>query len=88
MWIKTPKELMTLLDTFNLSQHIVEPTHKYGHILDLMISKQGASLIKNVNVFLRWISHHSVVEANIMTTKPGFLKENVTFRKCKHIGTD
>ena len=82
------KEFLTLLDTFNLSQHIVEPTHKYGHTLDLMISKQGASLIKNVNVFLPWISDHSVVQANIMTTKPRFLKKNVTFRKWKHMDMD
>ena len=71
------KEFLTLLDNFNLSQHIVEPTHKYGLTLDLIISKQSASL---VNVFLPWISDHSVVQANIMTTKQRFLKKNVTFR--------
>ena len=82
------KEFLTLLDNFNLSQHIVEPTHKYGLTLDFIISKQGASLIKNVNVFLPWISDHSVVRANIMTTKPRFLMKNVTFRKWKHKDMD
>ena len=33
------KELLNILDNFGLSQHVTEPTHNRGHILDLIISK-------------------------------------------------
>jgi len=33
------KELFYILDNFELSQYVTEPTHNKGHILDLIISK-------------------------------------------------
>lgn len=33
------KELLNILDNFGLNQHVTEPTHNRGHILDLIISK-------------------------------------------------
>ena len=35
-----PSELLNLLDTFNMSQHVSEPTHQSGHMLDLLITRQ------------------------------------------------
>ena len=32
----------TLLETFDLSQHISEPTHSSGHVLDLLITKSSS----------------------------------------------
>ena len=33
------KELCCVLDNFGLTQHVTQPTHNRGHILDLVISK-------------------------------------------------
>ncbi len=37
--IKTTKEIVTVLNTFDLIQHVHEPTHNRGHTLDLLISR-------------------------------------------------
>ena len=36
---KTTKEMITVLNTFDLIQHVHGPTHKGGHTLDLIISR-------------------------------------------------
>ncbi len=37
--IKTTKEIITVLNTFDLIQHVHGPTHNRGHTLDLLISR-------------------------------------------------
>ncbi len=37
--IKTTKEIITALNTFDLIQHVHGPTHNRGHTLDLLISR-------------------------------------------------
>ncbi len=37
--IKTTKEIITVLNTFDLIQHVLGPTHNRGHTLDLLISR-------------------------------------------------
>ena len=37
-------EFSHLLDTFNMSQHVSEPTHQPGHTLDLLITRQDSNL--------------------------------------------
>ncbi len=37
--IKTTKEILTVLNTFDQSQHVHGPTHDCGHTLDLLISR-------------------------------------------------
>ncbi len=37
--IKTTKEIITVLNTFDLIQHVHGPTHNCGHTLDLLISR-------------------------------------------------
>ncbi len=37
--IKTTKEMITVLNTFDLIQHVHGPTHNRGHTLDLLISR-------------------------------------------------
>ncbi len=37
--IKTTKEMITVLNTFDLIQHVHGPTHNRGHTIDLIISR-------------------------------------------------
>ena len=39
-----------LLDVFDLKQHVKDSTHKSGHILDLVITRSGDQLVRNVRV--------------------------------------
>ena len=36
----------SLLELFNLKQHVTFPTHRSGHILDLVISRKDAEALK------------------------------------------
>ncbi len=46
--IKTTKEIITVLNTFDLIQHVHGPTHNRGHTLDLLISRGLNIVIKDV----------------------------------------
>ncbi len=48
--IKTTKEILTVLNTFDLSQHVHGPTHNRGHTLDLLISRglNISSIVKDI----------------------------------------
>lgn len=53
-----------LLDLFNLKQNLCVPTHKRGHKLDLVITRnetEGALGLKNVTVMEQLISDHKAV---------------------------
>ena len=68
-----------LLDLFNLKQHACVPTHKCGHILDLVITRnetESALGLKNVTVMEQFISDHKAVCVNLNLQKP--LNERMT----------
>ncbi len=51
--IKTAKEIITVLNTFDLSQHVHGPTHNHGHTLDSLISRGlniSSIVIKDVSL--------------------------------------
>lgn len=53
------QEFLTILENVGLTQHVKEPTHNKGHILDLVVSK-GLHL-SNVTVFDAAVSDHFCV---------------------------
>jgi exonuclease III len=44
------KEFMEIIQSHGLKQHVKDPTHKAGGILDLILSRPSDSLVKNVRV--------------------------------------
>ena len=52
---------LSLLDTFDLIQHVDHPTHQSGHILDLLISRKTSSSISSVFSINPHLSDHSAV---------------------------
>uniref|UniRef100_A0A673IYN1 Reverse transcriptase domain-containing protein n=1 Tax=Sinocyclocheilus rhinocerous TaxID=307959 RepID=A0A673IYN1_9TELE len=61
---KTTKEIITVLNTFDLIQHVHEPTHNRGHTLDLIISRGlniSSIVIKDVA-----LSDHFCIFFNIL----------------------
>ena len=49
---------LTLLDDFNLSQHVSFPTHSANHTLDLFISNSLSNLVSSVDSLISAISDH------------------------------
>lgn len=41
---------LDLLNSVNLVQHVLEPTHRRGHTLDLIITRRDEVLIRHVKV--------------------------------------
>ena len=53
----------SLLELFNLKQHVTVPTHRSGHILDLVISRKDAEALKvnGLVVMEQLISDHKAI---------------------------
>ena len=55
---------ITILDSFGLKQHAVSPTHRDGHILDLVITRDNCTAlhVSNVCVLEQPISDHKPID--------------------------
>ena len=76
--------LKSLLDRVGVSQHVTEPTHVCGHILDLVLTDQVSDLLVSVYVDT-FISDHAAVHCGLHGQKPIPLKSEITYRKLKSI---
>src|SRR6266496_6211157 len=56
---------LTLLETYNLSQHITFPTHTKGHTLDLLITRSESNVISDISEFDPCISDHHAITFNL-----------------------
>ena len=71
------KELICLYD---VKQHIVNPTHVKGHTLDLIITPNKEHYISNIRVTEIDLSHHFLIDFNILAQKELPLMKTVTYR--------
>ena len=78
-WDKTNE----LLESMGLQQHVNEPTHKSGHTLDLIITRQCDSLLTNISVTDCLFSDHSTLICDLTLDKPLFPKKKISFGKTK-----
>ena len=77
-----------LLETFGPSQHVSVPTHIFGHILDLIITRSTNDLILGpINATLP-LSDHFFVECFIRFPSPLISSKSVSYRKLKSIDID
>ena len=77
--------LRDLLTSYDLEQHVQTPTHKAGHILDLMITRSSENIISDVTVYDPQLSDHGSVKAQLHLVKlsPLPVRKEVTTRKYK-----
>ena len=75
------RRFLDLLDTFNLKQHISTPTHRSGHTLDLIITREDDKIASNFIVYDPVISDHLAVHCQLAFTKPPFEKKEIHYRK-------
>ena len=74
-----------ILYSAGIKQHISGRTHKNGHTLDLIISRECDDLVMNPFVIHGMPSDHSAVRCNLNVSRPKLSKQTVKFRKYKDI---
>ena len=79
-----PKKFLTLLDSLNFQQHVTSPTHRSGHILDVVITKDNQYIIQEVKVG-DMLSDHNLIVCKIHHPKPVPLRVTVTTRKLRSV---
>ena len=82
------KRLKSLLDNFNLHQHVVGPTHVGGHTLDLVITPQDSQAVSETRVKDFMISDHYNVVSKVNIVRPKTEKTYITYRKVRNIKTE
>src|SRR6218665_237731 len=63
------KHMFRLLTSHSLTQLITEPTHNFGHTLDVIISP-SSSLIDNIDIFPPVHSDHCIINFTVATQPP------------------
>jgi len=81
------KNLSDILQSANLTQHVTERTHKHGHILDLVISRDDDNLINEVSVS-SMLSDHFLVNIDVSLQKPSVPTKTMSYRKYRSIDKD
>ncbi|XP_072023255.1 uncharacterized protein [Amphiura filiformis] len=73
-----------LMDSLSLTQFVVGPTHRCGHTLDVVISRESDNLVKNTCV-LDLISDHALIACTLQIAKPKIPMKTITSRKYRSI---
>ena len=79
----TALHFINILKDFNLVQHVLESTHKNGHLLDLIISRP-TDFVSNVAVG-EFFSDHRLVTFSIKVKKDNGPKKMITSRNFKNM---
>ena len=72
----------------SLTQHVVEPTHEYGHTLDLVITRESDNLICGRPAPDILYSDHLTLLFKLKTARPPLKVGRVSFRKLRSIDRD
>ena len=81
---KNAQLLLAIIESFDLTQHVIGPTHRNGNTLDLIITKKGSSLLKDYKIGLQLSDHHHITSHLNMAKQPK-PKKTVRYRKYKLI---
>ena len=79
------RRFMSILNSFDLNQHVVGATHRDGHTLDLIITQvSDDGLVSNCRVG-DCISDHFAVHCDLQFKKPPLERKEITCRKIRSI---
>jgi len=74
------------LTSINMQQHVINPTHKYGHVLDLVITRAGDLGLTSNHLVSRILeSDHYVVSFDLNQTKPNHQRTTSSVRNFSDI---
>jgi exonuclease III len=90
------RKFITILDSCGLKQHVDKPTHKKGHTLDVLITKDTSLFATNISVSdpCLFNNHgkpsgdHFAITFDVSTQKPSAVQKHVSYRKFRDINVD
>jgi len=76
----------SVLELFNLKQHVAVPSHRSGHVLDLVISRKDAEALKinKLVVIEQLISDHKANCFQLNLQKPLNERKSVVSRRLRN----
>ena len=78
-------EFTALCTSLNLNQHVLGPTHRNGHTLDLVLTRSDDSMVRSAVSCDHGFPDHFPVFANLLLEKPKLPTVQVSYRKIKSI---
>ena len=81
------KQLADIFRSANLGQHVQERTHRYRHILHLVISRDYDNLINGVSMS-SMLSDRFFININVYLQKQSVSTKVISYRKYKSIDTE
>ena len=84
---KSSRNFLALIDSFNLKQHVCS-THRAGHTLDLLLTRDDDQLVTSVSIHDAAFSDHFVVNGVLSLDKPLFTKKQIIYRSFKNFDID
>ena len=79
------RKFKNLLDTYDLKQHVTDPTHIKGHTIDIIISPNKDKYIDNINLRQIDLSHHHLIDFGVSVSATSNLSKTITYRKWREI---
>ena len=81
------KSFISGVNSLGFKQHVHEPTHRAGHTLDLLLTRESDD-IDHIELLSSLPSDHSALVAAVNLTKPQNPKMELSFRKFRSIDMD
>ena len=78
---KDSHDFCDLLHSTNLQQHVRDPTHTIGNILDLVMSPSTGCVVTSVEVG-SLLTDHRAVHRLLQAPKPDRKRNHVSYRNC------
>jgi len=78
-------KLHSLLESFNLKQHVATPTHSRGLTLDLIITRSEDDLVDGIVVRDPTLSDHFAVHCTLKLSKPRAEQHEIRYRKLRSV---
>ncbi|WP_419615719.1 reverse transcriptase family protein [Thiolapillus sp.] len=82
------RKLHDIIDIFNLTQSVTEPTHNQGHLLDLVLSKQSDNILLSTKLHHGLTSDHTAILCKLDVSVPLQEPETFQYRCLKKIDTN
>ena len=76
---------LDLLECMGLTQHAITPTHRCGHTLDLIITRDQDGLVQTSPISDSFLSDHCTVLSELTLRMPATTATEVCYRKTKAI---
>ena len=80
-------KLHHIIDMFNLTLSLSEPTHNQGHLLHLVFSKQGDNILVSTKLHHGLTSDHTAILCKLDVSVPVQKPETFSYRCLKKIDT-